>query len=171
MRNIGPLIRFAFLSLLTSAAAPYAEAQAQRPHPVADTRIPSDRVQVVLIKNTLIALNHANVSGNYTVLRDLCSPQLRERQKASDLALAFRDTHDRSRDLSFVLTMNPIPAQSQMVSTDGRLRLVGYFPTRPQELHYDLTFLKTAKGDWWIDGIGIRSQQPAIANRPRNPVR
>ena len=151
MRNIGPLIRFAFLSLLTSAAAPYAEAQAQaqRPHPVADTRIPSDRVQVVLIKNTLIALNHANVSGNYTVLRDLCSPQLRERQKASDLALAFRDTHDRSRDLSFVLTMNPIPAQSQMFSTDGRLRLVGYFPTRPQELHYDLTFLKTSFFQGW----------------------
>ena len=129
----------------------------------------SERMQVRLIKNALIALNQANVTGNYTVLRDLCSPELREKQKAADFALEFHSTHDRNRDMSFVMEMKPSLSQPPVFSADGRMRLVGYFPTRPLKLNYDLVFLKTVRGDWWIDGIVICTE-PVATPTERWPV-
>ena len=46
------------------------ETQAQGPR----LTVPTDDVLLILIRATLIALNQANVTGNYTVLRDLGAP-------------------------------------------------------------------------------------------------
>ena len=137
--------------------------------PGLSSNMPSYQTQVLLIKNALIALNQANLTGNYTVVRDLCSPKLRKRQKAADFALAFHKTHDRNRDMSFVMDMNPNPTQQPVFSTDGRMRLIGYFATQPLELHYDLVFLKTVQGDWWIDGIVLQTgpARPPVPPAPQ----
>src|SRR5437016_5736212 len=34
---------------------------------------------IILVKNALLAVNQGNLTGNYTVLRDLASPGFRER--------------------------------------------------------------------------------------------
>lgn len=154
------------VALLSYAAAVLAPVDVHGANPGPANGIPNDQMQVRLIKNALIALNHANVTGNYTVLRDLFSPQMRERLKASDLAHAFRNAYDRNRDMSFVMDMKPNLKQRPTFSEDNRLRLVGYFPTYPLVLHFNLVFLKTDCGDWWIDGIVIRTERAKPLTNP-----
>ncbi len=127
-------------------------------NPSVNTRLPSDRLQVRLIKNALIALNNANVTGNYSVLREFCSPELRREKKASDFALAFHNVHDRSRDMSVIMELQPIQTRPPAMTVDRRMHLVGYFPTQPLLLHYHLVFLNTESGDWWLDGIVVRTE-------------
>jgi hypothetical protein len=118
------------------------------------------------IEPPIDAVYHANVTGNYTVLRDLFSPQMRERLKASDFAHAFRNAHDRHRDLSFVMHMKPNLKQRPTFSADNRLRLVGYFPTYPLVLFFDLVFLKTEHGDWWNESIVIHTERAKPRTKP-----
>ncbi len=132
-------------------------------------RLPSDDMQVRLIKNALITLNNANVTGNYSVLRDLCSPALREEKKASDFAMAFRKARDRNRDMSLVMGLKPIPSRPPTLSPDGRMRLAGFFPTQPLVLHYELVLLNSDRGDWWIDGIVVRTQPANLQASPAEP--
>jgi hypothetical protein len=52
-----------------------------------------------LIRSTLLTLNDANRSGNYTVLRDLAAPDFQARNTAADLAQSFSDLRRRNFDL------------------------------------------------------------------------
>src|SRR4051794_31643976 len=47
-------------------------------------------IAVILVKNALLAVNQGNLTGNYTVLRDLASPGFREKNSAADLAAIFQ---------------------------------------------------------------------------------
>ncbi len=49
-----------------------------------------------LIRSTLITLNDANRSGNYTVLRDLASPEFQGNNTAADLSQIFADLRKRT---------------------------------------------------------------------------
>lgn len=166
MKNVKQ--RISIVAGLSFAAAVLAAVDVHGANPGPANGVPSDHLQVRLIQNALIALNHAQLTGNYTVLRDFCSPQMREQHKASDLSRAFGNAHDRNRDMSLVMEMKPMLSQRPTFSADGRLRLVGYFPTHPLVLHFDLVFLKTDTSDWSIDGIVVRTEQarpPTTANR------
>ena len=52
-----------------------------------------------LIRSTLLTLNDANRSGNYTVLRDLAAPDFQARNTAADLSQIFSDLRRRNFDL------------------------------------------------------------------------
>ena len=47
--------------------------------------VPAPNTLTILIKNTLAALNHANLTGNYTVLRDLGAPGFSQANTAARL--------------------------------------------------------------------------------------
>jgi hypothetical protein len=64
----------AFLALAVASSSGI-RAQESKPPPGAPTSAQIDRNGVIiLIRSTLLALDHANKTGNYTVLRDLGSP-------------------------------------------------------------------------------------------------
>ena len=52
-----------------------------------------------LIRSTLLTLNDANNSGNYSVLRDLSAPNFQARYSAADLAVIFTDLRSRNFNL------------------------------------------------------------------------
>jgi hypothetical protein len=54
---------------------------------------------LVLIRSTLLTLNDANCSGNYTVLRDVASPDFQARNTAADLSQIFSDLRRRNFEL------------------------------------------------------------------------
>src|ERR1700754_3687658 len=56
-----------------STAAPVERSQPTAPD-AARLVVPDSQGLAVLIQNSLIALNHANLTGNYSVLRDLAAP-------------------------------------------------------------------------------------------------
>jgi hypothetical protein len=109
----------------------------------------------MLIRNTLVAVNHGNITGNYTVLRDLASDRFRQQYKAADLAHTFANLRQQKLDLSPILVAEP--QLTQEPATDqfrGRLQLVGYFPTRPQAVRFAFIF-QHIQGGWVIDEISV----------------
>ena len=98
-----------------------------RPTAAPPTAIPSPIELLNLIRTTLLALNQANLTGNYTVLRDLGAPDFQRSNNASVLADTFRDLRVRRIDLSPVATINPKLVREPSIDAKGLLRLTGFF--------------------------------------------
>jgi hypothetical protein len=125
-----------------------------------------------LIRSTLLTLNDANRTGNYTVLRDLASPDFQSKNTAADLSDSFADLRRRHFDLFSVALAAPQLAAAPALDGNGMLRLTGFFPTRPQQINFDLLFQNVA-GQWRLFGISVAtpqvSAQPAPAPAPSPP--
>lgn len=93
-----------------------------------------------LIRTTIIALDQANQTGNYTVLRDLAAPDFRNGNDASRLGAIFQVLREQAVDLTPLLQITPELSEPPLVNANGLLRLIGYFPTEPLRVNFDLSF-------------------------------
>ena len=109
-----------------------------------------------LIRSTLLTLNDANKSGNYTVLRDLAAPGFQEKNSAADLAAIFTDLRRRNFDLFAVALAAPQLTATPARDDKGMLRLTGFFATRPQQINFDLLF-QDIGGQWRLFGIAVQT--------------
>ena len=109
--------------------------------------LPSPEDMLGLIRSTLIALNQANQTGNYTVLRDLAAPDFRNGNDASRLGAIFQVLRAQSVDLTPLLRISPEVSKAPSIDQRGLLSLVGYFPTQPLRVNFDLAF--ELSGDIW----------------------
>ncbi|QDU27122.1 hypothetical protein ETAA8_22060 [Anatilimnocola aggregata] len=133
---------------------------------------PNDRAAaVILIKNALIAVNQGNLTGNFTVLRDLASPGFRNRNSAGDLANIFQNLRQKKIDLSPIVVLDPLIAPPQ-VSKEGLLLLEGYFASSPSRINFKLGYIKSETGGWMIDAVsvGVSPAETTSTNQPRQPV-
>ena len=134
-----------------------------------------------LIRSSLLTLNDANRSGNYTVLRDLATPDFQARNTAADLAQIFTDLRRRNFDLYGAALLAPQLTAAPALDAEKRLRLTGFFPTRPQRINFDLSFQVVGE-QWRLFRIAIatpeapplpaQAQAPAaqpVAPAPKNP--
>jgi hypothetical protein len=117
-----------------------------------------------LIRSTLLTLNDANRSGNYSVLRDLAAPDFRARNTAADLAAIFADLRARKFDLFAVAIEAPQLAATPSIGADRMLRLRGHFPTRPLQIEFDLLF-QDVGGQWLLFGISVATPPAPVANQ------
>jgi hypothetical protein len=117
-----------------------------------------------LIRSTLLTLNDANRSGNYTVLRDLAAPDFQARNTAADLSQSFSDLRRRNFDLYGAALLSPQLTAVPALDQRGFLRLAGYFPTRPQQINFDLLFQNVAN-QWRLFGISIATPDVPTAGR------
>ncbi len=108
----------------------------------------------ILIKSTIIAIHHANQTGNYSVLRDLGTPGFRERFDQARLTAVFARLRSLRVDFGSVLPMTPSLHKQPELTAANELHLVGDFSTQPLQIHYDLAFVWI--GDQWrIEGLAI----------------
>lgn len=115
----------------------------------------------MLIRTTLIALSQANLTGNYTLLRDLGSPSFQATNSAARLTEAFADLRQRKLDFSPILFFNPKLVREPSIDEAGRLRLRGFIETRPEQINFDMLF-EMVGGDWRLFGLAVQ-MQPAPA--------
>ena len=120
-----------------------------------------------LIRSTLLTLNDANRSGNYTVLRDLASPDFQSRNTAADLSQIFADLRRRNIDLFAVALIGPQLSTAPYLDPGKMLRITGFFPTRPLQINFDLTF-QIVNGHWRLYGISVATP-PAPPPPPPPP--
>jgi hypothetical protein len=118
-----------------------------------------------LIRSTLLTLNDANRSGNYSVLRDLAAPDFQAKNSAADLAESFADLRRRKFDLFAAALVAPELAAAPALDAKGMLRLTGHFPTRPQQINFDLLFANVG-GQWRLFGIAVATPAAAAAQAP-----
>ena len=129
------------------------------------------RVLEMLVKNAVTAVNQANITGNYTVLRDLGTESFRQRNSAAELAKVFATHRDGHFDLSPILASQPQFTRPPTEAQPGRLQLVGYFPTQPQAVQFAITYGRTSTG-WGIDelSLGIAPLATLLAPPPAAPA-
>jgi hypothetical protein len=118
----------------------------------------------MLIRSTLIALNQANDTGNYTVFRDLSSGSFQSANSAADLGELFGNLRRQRIDLMPIIFVAPKPTQPPQIDNRGLLRLVGYFPTRPLQVNFDLAY-QLAGAEWKLYAISVAPvpAEPAVA--------
>ncbi len=175
MRSLPRFVRRLATSTALIAAIGTAQAQTARPGlPVAQAPVaaapaqiqtPSPEAMIIMIRSSIVALSQANVTNNYTVLNALGSRAFRTNNPPQQLAAVFRSFRDNNIDLSPVVYINPqLTAQPSL--RDGKLHLVGNFPSSPLQVNFDLTFEPDA-GMWKLFGLGVNlSQAPQAAAPP-----
>jgi len=126
---------------------------------IAPTPIIDDVVLALLIKSTIIAVQQANATGNYSVLRDLGTPIFRERYDQASLTAIFANLRAGGINLSPALMLMPQLLKKPEITSRGQLHLVGNFPTQPLQIRFDLLFLQL-DGIWRIDGISVSAGPP-----------
>ncbi len=149
----------ASLLIITAACSVADEKPASKPSPEARN------LALLLIKNALIAVNQGNLTGNYTVLRDLSSPGFRQRNSASDLGAIFGNLRKQKLDLSPIMLLDPVITQSKFSKEENLLRLTGFFPSEPVQIKFDLIFQMANPGGWMIDGVSIGTEQVEAKSR------
>lgn len=154
----GAIVATGMLLVLPAVGSAQSEA---RQGTVQGPAVPDPYKMNMLIRTTLIALSQANLTGNYTVLRDLGSPSFQAVNSAARLTEAFTDLRQRRLDFSPILFFDPKLVRHASVDEGGRLRLRGFIETRPEQINFDMMFEDVA-GDWRLFGLAVQ-MQPAPA--------
>jgi hypothetical protein len=158
--------RFFCAALTLAAAAPAAAAQAPAPAPAAaQPGVPDALIVNKLIWSAMAAVDQANQTGNYSVLRDLGAPAFQANNSAATLAQIFTGIRNQGVDLGYALAVVPTLQFPPAIVQGGLLRLRGVFPLRPAAIGFDLLY-QNVNGQWRIFGISV---VPLVAQTQQSP--
>ncbi len=115
---------------------------------------------VLLVRNSLITLNNALQTGNFTVLRDMGAPGFREANSAARLSQIFASLQAQKIDLAAVAVIAPQLTQQPTLDQErGMLDLKGYFPGQPVQINFELLY-QAVNGKWRLFGISVQPGAP-----------
>ncbi len=159
------------------AAAQFAPApagQQQAPQQQARPAGLDDIRLTLMIRNTIIALNQANLTGNYSVLRDMGTPTFQTTNSSARLGEVFSVLRGRKLDLSPIMIFNPKLLAPPSLQDGQVLRLTGFFPTTPEQVNFDLAFQLFGE-QWMVAGIAVNAapptEGPQASAAPAGPAR
>ncbi|HEX4414254.1 MAG TPA: hypothetical protein VH107_11540 [Lacipirellulaceae bacterium] len=122
----------------------------------------------ILIRRTILTINDAMLSDNYSVLRDLSAPGFQVGNSQAALAKIFADLKNRNIDLAPILMFDPKLVRPPEIDRDGMLHLSGILPTQPEQVNFDMLF-QNVSDHWRMFGIALntsRSQASSSSARP-----
>ena len=126
---------------------------------------------LILLRNSLSALDQANKTGNYTVLRDLAAPGFAAANNAARLGEIFANLRNGKVDLSGVLVMEPQLTVMPEITPNGLLHFAGFFPSASSRLNFEILFAPV-DGQWRLFGLGagMGSAAPVAPAPPPAPA-
>jgi hypothetical protein len=168
-----------FLALLGVFAPGVAAAQAQpmRP-PVSSQPVPGELELAKMIWSTMAMVDHANRSGNYSVLRDTSATGFQIQNDPSRLAEIFAQIRASRVDVGNALIVAPTYTAAPTLLQADVFRVQGYFALRPTPIFFDLYF-QWEQGRWKLFGISIEpgsmvqptAPRPTVQPTPQQPPR
>ncbi|RUP10688.1 hypothetical protein [Hyphomicrobium sp.] len=135
--------------------------------------VPSAEKLVLLVRLSLLTLNDALQTGNYTVLRDRAGPSFSRNNTAAQLGRIFAQLENQNLDLSAVAMQIPTLTAAEVSDTQPLLHIAGSFPGQAGPLSFDLTYEASA-GHWRLFGISVSELPAAVAGaqaKPTNPAK
>jgi len=117
--------------------------------------VPGQLELAKLVWSTMAAVDHANKSGNYSVLRDISSTGFQIQNDAAKLAQVFAKIRDSRIDLSNTLLVPPTYAEAPRQLQADVFEVKGLFSLRPVAIAFDMYF-QWERGEWRLYGIDIR---------------
>src|ERR1700704_4399375 len=153
----------------SAATPPPAAAQ---PPPAAKPANIDRNGTLMLIRSSLLALDQANKTGNYTVLRDLGAPGFQV-NTAARLSEIFAKQRNDNLNLSGVAVIDPQLSLLPQIEANGLMRMAGFFPSVPSQVNFELAFAPV-NGQWRLFGISVSIGQMVptpLDNAPVSPTR
>jgi len=154
------------------ATAPQSPAQAQSAQPQAPQvqTGPIDRPGAfLLMRNALLALDHANKANDYSIFRTLSSAafQINSAAKLSDI---FEGQRREGLNLAYAAIMEPRWTVEPQIEASGMIHMAGYFEVNPVPVAFDLLFTQQ-NGQWLLFGVSVGLAPPASqAAAPTTPT-
>ena len=121
-------------------------------------------IVATLVRTSLVALHQANLTGNYTVLRDLAAPSFREKNTAADLARIFAPIRDENIDLGAIVVLEPELARQPAIAENSMLHIDGTLRTQPTPVRFEFLF-QPVDNAWRLFGVSITPIRP-VADAP-----
>lgn len=131
-------------------------------HVHAQSSVPDEHHMAMLVHSAISALDQANRSGNYAVLRTLAAPAFQRANNEQRLAAIFSNLRKRGINLAPTVLYDPLLKRPAWIDEHNRLRLIGFFATIPLRIHFDLQFMRV-HGQWRLFGISIQPRDAQYA--------
>lgn len=124
-----------------------------------------------MIWSTVAAVDHANRSGNYSVLRDISAQAFQINYNPAKLTEIFAGLRNSNIDLSTALLVPPTYTEAPQMVREDLFRVKGLFQLRPISITFDM-FFQWEQGRWKLAGIDIQpaemvAAQPSPSRRNR----
>ncbi|BCG92447.1 hypothetical protein MesoLj131a_13110 [Mesorhizobium sp. 131-2-1] len=162
-----PIVAAAFCALaVMSATAAFGQAQREPAAAPKSSRVAAtgeaarprpadiDRNGVlILVKSVMLALDQANKTGNYSVLRDLGSPSFQV-NTAARLAEIFAWQRQQRLDLAGLVVLDPQLTLLPQIEPGGKLHLAGFFPSTPMQVNFELLY-EPVNREWRVFAISV----------------
>jgi hypothetical protein len=121
---------------------------------------------LILIRSSLLALDQANKTGNYTVLRDLGAPGFQATNTAARLGEIFASLRRDKLDLSGVAVLDPQLSLLPQIESSGMMHMSGFFPSVPAQVKFELLYAPV-EGQWKLYGMSVGlGQSGPVAPQP-----
>jgi hypothetical protein len=111
-----------------------------------------------LVRSTIVAFNQANLTGNFSVLRDLGSLEFQRVNTEQELAAQFSQFRALNLDIGLVTLYEPVFTPQPVIDQNGLMQLKGYFPTQPIRIEFDLVFA-LMEGRWRLQQISVNAKR------------
>jgi hypothetical protein len=165
----------ALLAVATPALAQQAPAQPLSSPPLSAVPVPGELELAKMIWSTMVAVDHANISGNYSVLRDIAAPGFQINNDAAKLTEIFSSLRASRVDLSNTLLLAPTYRSAPAMVQRDVMRVQGGFGLRPTAIDFEL-YYQWVSGRWRLFGVSvapasIATQQPGPPGTPIAPVK
>ena len=153
-------LQFPLLLLAGLLAASPASAQTAPPQPAPQIQTgPIDRPGAfLLMRNALIALDQANKTNEYSVLRATASAafQVNSTGKLSEI---FAPQRREGLNLAYAAILEPKWTVEPQIEASGMIHMAGVFEVSPVPVAFDLLFTQQ-NGQWLLFGISVGLVQP-----------
>jgi hypothetical protein len=107
-----------------------------------------------MVWSTMAAIDNANTTGNYSVLRDTAAPAFQSVNDLAKLTAIFAKLRGSGIDLSETLLLTPVFRTPPRLIQSGLLQVQGSFGMRPAAVNFELLYQWTV-GRWRLFGVGI----------------
>lgn len=113
---------------------------------------------LVLVRTTLLTLNDALKTGNFSIFRDYIAPSVREQNGALQLFKTYAHLIDRRLDLSAVAILEPKYDPAPQIDASGRLIVSGSYPEPSLTIRFSIAYELVARR-WKIYGLNLTAER------------
>ena len=116
--------------------------------------LPTERLAVSLIYQTIITINNASQSRNYSVLRALSAPEFQTKYSLKELHDTLDGLQANKIDLKEMTLFDPVIEKKQILRSEKIFRLKGYMPTAPIRMRFEFQY-QYVKRKWRLFAMSL----------------
>jgi hypothetical protein len=132
-------------------------------------KLPKDKELKTLVFDSLLAFNKAVQAKNFAQFhQERLSPEFQKQVPLEKFTAAFQVFIDKGYDISNIAKSEPVFDTPPAIDSDGLLVLKGHYPTQPNKVTFDLTYVYESSA-WKLLGLNVKAT-PFVANTGKVPT-